>query len=126
MMNKQFRENKYLNESGSKTGSWYMNRIDYFQFHGYPKITQHKILSFVVGIIAFMLSFKLLSTSVIISAILFYITYLALLTFSLLKSKICRYKGYFLYPKRIVKFFRTIEVMVDINDFDSIATLNKK
>jgi len=125
-MQKQFRENKYLDESGAKIGSWYLNRIDYFQFHGYPKATQHKVLSLVIGIIASTLSFKMLSISLIMSAILFYITYVSLLTFSLLRSKICRYKGYIFYPKRFVKFFRAIEVMVDINDFDSIATLNKK
>jgi len=125
-MQKQFRENKYLNETGSSKGTWYLNRIDYFQFHGYPKATQHKILSLIVGIAAFILSFKMLSTSLIISAILFYITYISLLTFSLLRSKVCRYKGYLFYPKRFVKFFKTIEVMVDLNDFDSIATLNKK
>ncbi|PKI17997.1 hypothetical protein [Colwellia sp. 12G3] len=126
MMNKQFRESKYLNESGSKTGSWYLNRIDYFQFHGYPKITQHKVLSFVVGIVAFILSLKLLSSSLIISALLIYLAYVSLLTFSLLRSKICRYKGYFLYPKRIIKYFSALAVTVDLNDFDSIATLNKK
>jgi len=125
-MLKKFRENKYLDESGSKTGSWYLNRIDYFQFHGYPKATQHKILSLLVGTIAFILSFKMLSTSLIISAILFYFSYISLLTFSLLRNRICRYKGYLFYPKSFIKFFRTIEVEVDINDFDSIATLNKK
>ncbi|PKG81921.1 hypothetical protein CXF85_15400 [Colwellia sp. 75C3] len=125
-MTKQFRENKYLNESGSKTGTWYLNRLDYFQFYGYPKITQHKVLSFVVGIFAFILCLKLLSSSLIISTILLYITYVALLTFILLKSRVCRYKGYFIYPKRFIKYFRELEVTVDLNDFDSIATLNKK
>jgi hypothetical protein len=125
-MQKQFRENKYLDESGSKTGSWYLNRIDYFQFHGYPKAKQHKVLSLIIGIISLILSLKMLSISLIMSAMLFYITYVSLLTFSLLLSKVCRYKGYIFYPKRFVKFFRAIEVMVDINDFDSIATLNKK
>lgn len=125
-MQKNFRENKYLNESGSKTGSWYLNRLDYFQFHGYPKAKQHKLLSLIVGVFAFILSLKLLSTSLIVSSLLLYITYIALLTFVLLRSKICRYKGYFLYPKRIIQYFRTIEVMVDLNDFDSIATMNKK
>jgi hypothetical protein len=125
-MHKKFRGNKYLDESGSKIGSWYLNRMDYFQFYGYPKATQHKIFSLLVGVIAFILSFKMISISLIISATLFYITYVSLLTFSLLRSKICRYKGYIFYPRRFVKFFRTIEVMVDMNDFDSIATLNKK
>ena len=125
-MQKKFRENKYLNESGSKTGSWYINRIDYFQFHGYPKANQHKVLSCIVGIGAFMLSFKFISSSLIISAVFLYVSYAALLTFILLRTKICRYKGYFLYPKRIIKYFRALEVMVDINDFDSIATINKK
>lgn len=125
-MQKRFRENKYLNESGSKTGSWYINRIDYFQFHGYPQANKHKLLSLVVGISSFLLSLKLLSFSLILSALLLYITYLALLTFILLKEKICRYKGYFLYPKRLIRYFRALEISVDLDNFDSIATLNKK
>ena len=73
-----------------------------------------------------MLSFKFISSSLIISAVLLYVTYAALLTLNLLRTKICRYKGYFLYPKRIVKYFSALESMVDLDDFDSIATINKK
>ena len=46
--------------------------------------------------------------------------------FILLKNRLCRYKGYYLYPKRIISFFRSIEITVDLNDFDSIATMSKK
>ncbi|KGJ87424.1 hypothetical protein [Colwellia psychrerythraea] len=125
-MQKRFRENKYLNESGSKTGSWYINRVDYFQFHAYPKANKHKLMSLAVGVSSFFLALKLLSFSLILSTLLLYISYLALLTFILLKNKICRYKGYFLYPRRIITYFRGVEVSVDLNDFDTIATLNKK
>ena len=125
-MKKDFRQNKYLNESGSKQGTWYINRMDYFQFHNYPKANQHKFTSFIVAISAFCLALKFASISFLLLGLFLYITYVAALTFILLKNRLCRYKGDFLYPKRIISFFRSIEITVDLNDFDSIATMSKK
>ena len=49
-MSNEFRGSKYVNESGSKRGNWYMNRLDYFQFHEYPAYKKHKFLSLFVGV----------------------------------------------------------------------------
>jgi hypothetical protein len=121
-----FRENKYLNESGSKTGNWYMNRLDYFQFHEYPAYKKHKFFALFMCVFAYFLGLEVLSFSFLTSIPCFYLVYVALLSFVLLRTRKCRYRGYFLYPARIIKFFRTIEVEVDLNDFDSVATMSKK
>jgi len=125
-MSKEFRENKYLNESGSKKGNWYMNRLDYFKFHEYPEYKKHKLMSLVIVIFCFFLSLKILAVSFLASLPFVYICYVSLVTFTLLRTKICRYKGYFLYPSKLVQFFKSREVEVDLNDFDSIATMSKK
>lgn len=122
----KFRENKYLNESGSKTGNWYMNRLDYFQFHEYPKYKKHKFITLPLGIFFYFLGLSVLELHFLASIPFFYLCYVALFSFYLLRSKRCRYKGYFLYPTSFIKFFRSIEVDVDLNDFDSIATMSKK
>ena len=126
MSNKQFRENRYLNESGSKTGNWYMNRLDFFQFHQYPEYKKHKFISFCLIIVFIYLSFYIIKFSILGSLPFIYLTYAALMTFNLLHSKTCRYKGYFLYPKKIINFLRDREIEVDLDDFDSIATMSKK
>lgn len=125
-MPKRFRESKYLNETGSKTGNWYMNRMDYFQFHQYPKYKQHKYLSLIVSIVLFFIAMKVIKSSFLLSLPIFYSCYIAALTFYILRENVCRYRGYFLYPKKIIAFFRTLEIDVDVNDFDSIATMSKK
>lgn len=125
-MSNKFRESKYLNESGSKTGDWFMNRFYFFQFHEYQKYKSHKIISLLIGIFAVYLSFKILKISFLGALPFIYLSYVSLLSFNLLRTKVCRYKGYFLYPKRFVNFFMAIKVEVDINDFDSVATMSKK
>jgi hypothetical protein len=126
MPNKKFRENRYLNESGSKTGNWYMNRLDYFQFNEYPEYKKHKYIALFAGVFFLYLGLKILKANFLVSLPLFYLSYIALLSFNLLRTKVCRYKGYFLYPKKFVKFYRAREVEVDLNDFDSVATMSKK
>lgn len=126
MPNKEFRENRYLNETGSKTGSWYMNRFDYFQFNEYPEYKKHKFFALIAAIFLFYFGLKILKTTFLGSLPVFYLGYIALLSFHLLRTKVCRYKGYFIYPKKVIKFFRDREVEVDLNDFDSVATMTKK
>ena len=55
-----------------------------------------------------------------------YIGYVSLVSFNVLRTKVCRIRGYFLYPTRFVAFFKEREKKVDLNDFDSIATMTKK
>jgi hypothetical protein len=126
MTNKKFRENRYLNESGSKTGNWYMNRLDYFQFHEYPEYKKHKYVSFCLILVFVYLSFNLIKLSFLGAVPFLYFTYVASVSFNLLRTKTCRYNGYLLFPKKIINFFRAREVEVDLDDFDSIATMIKK
>jgi hypothetical protein len=126
MPNKKFRESRYLNESGSKTGNWYMNRLDYFQFNEYPGYKKHKYFALFIGVLCLYLGLKMLKVSFLGSIPFFYCSYIALLSFNLLRTKICRYNGYFIYPKKFVKFYKDREVEVDLNDFDSVATMSKK
>jgi len=126
MANNKFRENKFLNESGSNTGNWYMNRLDYFQFHEYPEYKKHKYLALFAGVFLYYLGMKVIPLSFFGSLPLFYFTYVTLLSFNLFRTKTCRYRGYFLYPKKVINFFKDREIEVDLNDFDSIATMSKK
>lgn len=126
MPNKNFRENKYLNESGSKKGNWYLNRLDFFQFHEYPAYKKHKFFSLVAGLILGYLSIKVMLSSFLVALPILYLSYVALTTFRILHEKVCPYNGYLFYPKKFIKFYRAREVEVDINDFDSIATMSKK
>lgn len=126
MPNKKFRESRYLNESGFKTGNWYMNRLDYFQFNEYSEYKKHKFIAFLAGVFLIYLGLKILKTTFLGSLPFLYLGYIALLSFNLLRTKVCRYNGYFIYPKKIITFFRAREVEVDLNDFDSVATMSKK
>ena len=126
MANNKFRENKYLNESGSKTGNWYMNRLDYFQFHQYPEYNKHKYMALLVGVLLFYLTIKTIKLTFFGALPLAYLSYVAFLSFNLLRTQVCKYSGYFLYPSQLINFFRAREITVDLNDFDSIATMSKK
>jgi len=124
-MSNDFRQNKYLNESGTKVGNWYINRLVYFQFYEYPNYKLHRRLSLFIAVFSYFLMMKLLSEHFIMAIFTVYACYVSLLSFILLKRRVCRYKGYFMYPSRFVKFFRLREIEVDLNDFDSKATLDK-
>jgi hypothetical protein len=80
-MSNKFRESKYLNESGSKTGNWYMNILDYFQFHEYPQYKNHKIIVLLVGIFFYFLGIRVLDIHFLASIPFFYLCYVALFTF---------------------------------------------
>lgn len=126
VMDHKFREAKYLNESGSKQGSWFLNRMDFFQFYTYPKFAVHKWMSLIITILSWFSLLKSLPYSFLLSLPIIYVAYVALRTFIILHRRVCRYNGYFLYPKRFVKFFKEREIQVDLNDFDSVATMNPK
>lgn len=123
-MMREFRQVRDPNNP--KGGSWFMNRTVYFRFHQYPKYGLHIILSLTLGTVMFIVSLNLMKSEFLWSLLTFYISYVLLLSFVLLQRRVCRYRGYFLYPKRIVKFFRSIEVDMSIDDFDSVATMRTK
>lgn len=110
MVSKDFREPKYQNQTGSKTGNWYLNRIDNFQFHQYPGYGKHKLLSLLAGIALYFIGMKVLESTFWGSLPVFYLSYLSLLTFNILRRKIFRYKGHFMYPKRFVRFLEHVKL----------------
>ncbi|MEW6989525.1 hypothetical protein AADZ91_02450 [Colwelliaceae bacterium 6441] len=129
-MKQDFRQAKYLNESGSKQGQYFINRLDYFEFHQYPSYKKHKVFT----IIGFFLGLYLLSYAHFFSSVFWlvyvvgclYLSYISCATLIILQRQICRYRGYIFYPKHWLAFFTAIQKEVDIQDFDSIATLEKK
>ena len=125
-MSKPFRENKYVNESGSIKGNWYMNRLDYFRFHEYPGYKKHKYLAFFVTIFCIYLIMNIIPISFLLSLPFIYCAYISLILLNLLHTKVCRYSGYILFPKKFITFFLAREIELDLNDFDSIATMSKK
>lgn len=125
-MAKQFRESKYLNESGTLKGNWYMNRLDYFTFYQYPEYKKHKILSLIGGVSCFLLTLKLIPLTLWGALPFLYFSYVLMRIFILLNTRVCSYKGYFLVPKKFITFLRAREVELDVNDFDSVATMNDK
>ena len=114
------REFKYQNESGSKKGNWFLNRFDYFEFHGFEGMRTMQLRS-VIMCIAYI--FVLAHADIWLVLLLLWPLYVAVVTLFLLQQKRCKYRGYFLFPKRIVQTLKTHQKEVDPFDFDSIASL---
>jgi hypothetical protein len=122
-MEKLFREAKYKNETGAKQGQWFMNRFDYFEFHQYPQYNKHLYLSGFSCLFFFYLANQTIYVSFLLFLFCSYFSVISLCICYVLKKQICRYEGYFLFPKFIVRFLRAREKDVDLLDFDSIATM---
>ncbi|TLX45482.1 hypothetical protein C1E24_18635 [Pseudoalteromonas phenolica] len=116
------REYKYQNETGTKIGKWYLNRLDYFEFYGFPGLWKIKAKCLVyLGLSIWLI--KLLP--IFFAPILVWVAYVSVRTFVILIEKKCCYRGYFLFPKKIIDFFREYRKNVDVTDFDSLATVEK-
>jgi len=116
------REYKYQNETGTKIGKWYLNRLDYFEFYGFPGEWKIKTKCLVcLGLSIWLI--KLLP--VFFAPILVWVAYVSIRTLVILIEKKCRYRGYFLFPRKIIDFFREYRKEVDVTDFDSLATVEK-
>jgi hypothetical protein len=116
------REFKYQNETGTKIGKWYLNRLDYFEFYGFPgewKIKAKSLLC--LGLSLWLI--KLLP--IFLAPIFVWAAYVSIRTFVIVIEKKCRYRGYFLFPRKIIDFFREYRKEVDVTDFDSLATAEK-
>ncbi|MEQ3513141.1 hypothetical protein ABMY35_07350 [Pseudoalteromonas sp. BZB3] len=116
------REYKYQNETGTKIGKWYLNRLDYFEFYGFPSEWKIKAkclvcLGFSIWLIKLLPAF--------FAPIQVWVAYVSIRTFVILIEKKCRYRGYFLFPEKIINFFREYRKDVDVTDFDSLATADK-
>ncbi|MFT5163448.1 MAG: hypothetical protein ACI9FJ_002044 [Alteromonadaceae bacterium] len=123
-MDSKFRQNKYRNESGNQKGNWFINRLDYFQFHYYPRYNLHRVIASIATVGGYVGGLKYFNQSFLIALLCWYVCYLGGLTSYLLKRRICRYRGYLFYPRRFTAFFNSISKDIDANDFDTIATQN--
>ncbi|MBO9492309.1 hypothetical protein J7384_18250 [Endozoicomonas sp. G2_1] len=119
-MKNEFRQAKYQNESGSKIGRWYLNRLDYFEFYSFEGENKLKAKCLVCIIGAFLL---IKISPILISLFLAWTIYVSVLTLYILQRKICKYSGYFAFPNRIVEELKSYKKEIDITDFDSLATM---
>ena len=121
-MTKPPRESKYLNQSGSKTGNWYLNKLDHFEFYSFAGEARFNFACVLCLIFSIWLLPKV---PFYIVFLLLWVVYVACLTLLILYRKHCKYHGYFLYPERLVTFFRRFEKETDLLNFDNMATLQK-
>ncbi len=119
---KSMREFKYLDESRTKVGKLYLNRLDYFEFYSFEGELSLKVKCGFFIIILF-LGVKYVNAFFVLPIL--WILYVLVLTLFLIFKKRCRYKGYFFFPSRIVKKFRDYEKKIDLLDFDCLATMEK-
>lgn len=118
------REFKYLDESGKKQGKWYLNRIDYFEFYSFEGELSLKIkCGLLILILILFLGAKYVNAFFVLPIL--WALYVLFLTLFLTFKKRCKYKGYFLFPNRIVKKFKDYEKKTDLLDFDCLATMEK-
>jgi len=117
------REPKYQDESGSKTGNWYLNRFEYFEFYGFQGETKLKLICLIVCISSYI---SLISAPIYLFPLLAWLVYVTCFTLYILHKKVCKIEGYFLFPQRLIKRFKRYEKQIDVEDFDSVATLSKK
>ena len=116
------REFKYQNESGTKVGKWYLNRLDYFEFHRFDGFFVWQLKS-AAGLVSAV--FLLGQLPLLFWLPLIWLAYSSGLTLWLLRQQRCRFKGYFLFPNSIVKTLKSYKKESDLLDFDSLATLER-
>lgn len=117
------RDPKFLNESGSKQGNWYLNRFECFEFYGFENEWKIKCWSWLTLFATAIAPFKL---PLFILPLLLWCSYVAGRTLLILHRKVCHFHGYFLYPQRLITTFKRYEKQIDMNDFDSIATIDEQ
>lgn len=115
------REPKYLNESGSQQGKWFLNRFDYFEFYGFEGELTIKIIAFITLIASL---YFIPQLSIFLMPLMIWLAYVSGLTLYILRRKHCKFHGYLLYPSRLVKTFKYYEKQIDMEDFDSVASLS--
>ena len=98
-----FRQTKYQNFAGSKQGTWYMNTCDYFTFHHFPKFYRLYVLC-AIGCALGLFIIKYIPYLFVIGI---YFIYLSTTTTFILYRKVCKYRGYFLYPNKFIRFFKS-------------------
>lgn len=128
MRHNQFRQSKALNETGTQQGKYYLNRFDYFEFYGYPGCKKHLFLSILACLFSMHLIIEGLRADGLASWLVVFVGcytgYLSALCALLLYRRVCRFRGYFLLPKKWYNHFYAIRKDIDLTDFDSIASMH--
>ena len=105
-MKYSYRQSKHKEYVGDEKGDLYLHRLKYFEFHSYPGETLHKLWAVSTMLLLLFCLDDLFALNWLYGVAGLYIFYLAIFTHFLLIKKICRYKGYFLYPNSMIRFFK--------------------
>ncbi len=100
-----------------------MNTIDYFEFHHFPEYKK-LYLWCAFGLILGVLGLKYLAIYFVPLAI--YLIYVTATTSIILYTQTCKYRGYFLYPERFIRFFKIYKKELPLLSFDNVATLGEQ
>lgn len=104
-MKTQYRSKRHKEYVGDKHGNLYYNQLKYFEFHAYPGLSLHRLWALIIMLLLIFRMDDLFALSYISGFGGLYVFYLAGVTVYLLTKKICRTKGYFLYPSFMIRFF---------------------
>ena len=96
------------------------NQLDYFDFYSFEGEGGFRLKSCLVFLFVFWLKDH---TPLIFVPFSLWGLYVTSLSLFLSFRKKCRYRGYFLYPNRIIHIFKEYEKEVDLLDFDGLATM---
>lgn len=105
-MKYSYRQTQHREYVGDDKGDLYLNHLKYFEFHHYPGEKLHSFWAIATILILLFKIDDLFSINVFYGLLGIYVMYIAIFTKYLLTKKICRYKGYFLYPNAMIRFFK--------------------
>ena len=112
-MKYDFRQPIHKEFVGDSKGDLYLNHLKYFEFHDYPGCSLHKVWAVLIVLLVIFNISALFKMSLFIGLASLYLLYISVLTHFLLQKRICRYKGYFIYPKFFIRFFKKRKKDVD-------------
>lgn len=101
-----YRQSEHKEYVGDEKGDLYFNHLKYFEFHQYPGERLHRFWSVAIALLLLFKLDDLFHISFFYGVLAIYVLYVAIFTRYLLAKKICRYKGYFLYPNFMIRFFK--------------------
>lgn len=105
-MQTKYRSSRHKEYVADKNGNLYYNQLKYFEFHAYPGIGLHQMWTVVIILLLLFRLDDLFMLSPLSGIGGMYVLYLAAMTLYLLIKRICRYKGYFMYPAFMIRFFK--------------------
>ena len=112
-MKYKYRQSEHKEYVGDEHGNLYLNHLKYFEFHSYPGERLHRFWAVSCMILLLFKIDDLFDFHFMYGLLGIYIFYVAIFTHFLLIKKICRHKGYFLYPSFFIKFFKKRRKSVD-------------